>query len=197
MKIFPGAAVLLLAGCAALPGSETLGVRCHTVTPMEAWGAISGLGGDHRLLYAVHDHNRPLPSILVLEPAAEEMTIRRTIPLLGERKKFDLEGVARRESGGFWVVSEGKGPRHPNLLLAIGPGGEIERRIPLPRGMERYRTRAGLEGVASRGAGKDEIVLVAFQRTWKDDPPATAKLGLYRPHSGTWRFLHYPFGEKG
>lgn len=186
------ATLVFLAGCTALPGSEGLRVRCHTVDPLREWGAISGLGSDGDLLYAVHDHNRPVPQVLVLEPAADGMEIRRIVPLRGGTKKLDLEGVTKRPDGGYWAVSEGKGRKHPNALLAIAPDGEIQAQVTLPHGMEQHRTRAGLEGVAARGTGGDEIVAVAFQRRWKDDPPGLVKLGLYRPRSGQWRFFHYP-----
>ena len=74
--------LLALAGCATPPGSRVLTVRCHTVDPLAQWGAVSGLSMDRRYLYAVHDHNRPGPEILVLRLTSGETSIIHRLPLV-------------------------------------------------------------------------------------------------------------------
>ena len=190
--------LLVLAGCTTASGNRTLAVRCHEVGPPGRWGAISGLAWDRDGLVAVHDHNRPVPEILPLRPSPRDMTVTGSIPLQDPGGHLDLEGIARREAGGFWAVSEGSGKgRRANRLLLLSAAGRVVESIRLPEGLRPFRTRAGLEGVAARGRGPAEQVVVAFQRGWKDDPPQMLKLARYRPAQGRWEFFRYPLDSKG
>ena len=188
--------LLVLAGCATPPGSGDLTVRCHAVEPLSRWGAISGLTMDRGYLYAVHDHNRPNPEILELAPSSEGMVIRRRIPLHAPHRYLDLEGISRRQGGGFWVVSEGRG-RQKNRLLRIEADGRLSESIALPASTRIHRRKGGFEGVAVRGQGPTERVVVAFQHSWKDDPPGVVKLGRYHPAERRWYFFRYPLDAAG
>jgi len=188
--------LLALAGCATPPGSTDLTVRCHAVEPLPQWGAVSGLTMNDGHLYAVHDHNRPNPEILELAPSTEGMVIRRRTPLHGQHRHLDLEGISHRQGGGFWVASEGRG-RQENRLLRIEADGKFGESVVLPASTRIHRRKGGFEGVAARGQGPTETVVVAFQHPWKDDPPDVVKLGRYRPAERRWDFYRYPLDAPG
>jgi hypothetical protein len=50
----------------------------------------------------------------------------------------------------------------------------------------------GFEGVAAVGSGEDELVYVAFQREWQNDPPGQVRIGRYEVAAGEWTFFYYP-----
>jgi len=117
-----------------------------------------------------------------------------------ETVDLDLEGIAQRHDGGFWAVSEGVGsvddPERPvasvNLLLKIAPDGAIVDEIPLPNSVNGIQRRFGYEGVASVGSGDEELVYVAFQREWVNDPDHHVRIGRYETATGAWTFFYYP-----
>jgi Esterase-like activity of phytase len=95
------------------------------------------------------------------------------------------------------LVSEGDAEsenplQQRSLLLAATADGTVEREIPLPDAAYEQAIRFGFEGVASRGEGPDEQVVVAVQRAWNDDPKDTAKLAIYSPSQDSWSFVRYP-----
>ncbi len=188
---------VLLAACTGLAGqSEKL--ACQPIDSDLPWGALSGLAADTQppyRLYAVHDHNLSPPEILVMDTSGPKAVITHSLPVTldGRSPALDLEGIARRPSGGFWLVSEGKpAAGKPNLLLRVDEEGKIEQEIPLPPGMAGYRVKAGLEGVSAWSSGNRERVAVVFQRRWKDDPRGQVKIGLYSPAGRRWQFFRYP-----
>ena len=78
------------------------------------WGALSGLAGDphsSKLAYAVYDSYYKESRILVLDPSRKPAKITDELVLLdgGATLDLDLEGIAAREDGGFWIVSDGAG----------------------------------------------------------------------------------------
>ncbi len=187
-----------LTGCSTLPSEPGNHVSCMPIESNLPWGAISGLTADrhHRnRLYAVHDHNLKPPEILRLEISSTGAAITRSIPITRNqhRVKYDLEGITQRREGGFWLASEGKPGQHrPNLIVRTDAQGKVLEEIHLPPELERYRVKAGFEGIASSGKEQDEQVVVVFQRPWKDDPKGQVKIGQYWPSSGQWRFYRYP-----
>lgn len=182
------------------------------------WGALSGLAydlTDAGVLYGVHDSFYRQSRIYRLhdgQPATigAEMVLRDAGGMLAAVEPdlvngdltvdLDLEGIATRREGGFWVVSEGAGtvgdPKRPvtsrNLLLQVAADGTIEAVYTLPASTDARQVRFGFEGVTAVGQGEDEAVFVAFQREWADDPADHVRIGRFTPHSGEWAFYHYP-----
>ena len=173
-------------------------------TPI-AWGALSGLTADRAqpgLLHAVTDSFYAHAKILTIDatqtPAriiAETVVTRDGRPAAN----LDIEGIAARAGGGFWLVSEGNPERQegalPDLLLRVSATGAIEREVRLPEAIARHALRFGFEGVAVVGEGADETAWIAVQREWKDDPKGLAKILRYRVADDAWSVLHYPLGE--
>lgn len=197
--IFIGLTAGLLGGCNSLSTRQEYGIYCSSIKADVSWGAISGLAADQtdpHTLYGVHDHNLPDQEIYVLKLSSRPVVvITRIIPVRknGQMPDYDLEGITRREQGGFWLASEGKpGRRLPNLIVRVDDRGQVLEEIPLPARLSPYRTKAGFEGVTVDGAGADERVTVVFQRRWKDDPKGMLKIGRYRVHDRQWQFFHYP-----
>ena len=166
------------------------------------WGALSGLVADPddpSRLYAVSDSAYAVSRIFTLDVAAQPAAITGHLDLVkdGAPAGYDLEGIALRDGGGFWLVSEGD-PEAENplqqrsLLLAVAEDGTVEREIPLPDAAYEQAIRFGFEGVAAWGEGADERVVVAVQRAWEDDPKETAKLAIYAPAEDSWSFVRYP-----
>jgi DNA-binding beta-propeller fold protein YncE len=166
------------------------------------WGALSGLAADPadpNRLYAVSDSIYAISRIYTIDASERPARITAYVDLSkdGVPTGYDLEGIALRPAGGFWLVSEGdpesESPlQQKSLLLAATPGGIVEREIPLPDAAYEQALRFGFEGVASRGEGADEQVVVAIQRAWNDDPKDTAKLAIYSPAQDSWSFVRYP-----
>jgi Esterase-like activity of phytase len=166
------------------------------------WGALSGLAADPsdlNRLYAISDSAYGVSRIFAIDASAWPARITDYVDLTmdGAGAGYDLEGIALRAGGGFWLASEGD-PEQENplqqrsLLLAVADDGTVEREIPLPDAAYEQATRFGFEGVASWGEGDDERVVVAIQRAWQDDPENTAKLAVYAPATDSWGFVRYP-----
>jgi sugar lactone lactonase YvrE len=171
------------------------------------WVAISGLAGDPDdadTLWAVSDSFLAQAYVYEIDVSSGRGVIVDRIPVGGvgltDRLKgdFDLEGIAAREEGGFWLASEGRtgaaSTSRPNLLVRIDDDGTIEQTVELPATLVSKATSSGFEGLAVTGtsAGDDEVVWVAFQREWADDPVGRVKLGRYDVEAGVWTFAHYP-----
>ncbi len=176
------------------------------------WGALSALALDPAHAgrgYSVHDSFYRHTRIYTLDLGASPARIDGEIPLrdadgllaavapdlvaASGAVNLDAEGLAVRDGGGFWLVSEGSGSAAtPNLLLAVAGDGAIGQVVPLPASTAARQIRFGLEGVAAVGAGSAEQVYVAFQREWQDDPSGLVRIGRYTPADGSWRFFHYP-----
>lgn len=157
-----------------------------------AWSAISGLAlGADQKLYAVPD-SAFRPSRIFTISRDEPLRIESSLSL---GKNFDLEGIAIRPGGGWWVVSEGAGSAGQstatkNLLVQVNADGSIAREIELPAAVNAGQVQFGFEGVAVSSDGSQ--VFVAFQREWTDDPARKVKIGQYTVATGEWRFFHYP-----
>lgn len=183
------------------------------------WGALSGLATTRHgeeTTYAVHDSFYDKSRIFVMDvkdrPAeiAREIVLRDTMGRLTAVQPtlvnadgsvhLDPEGIAVGHGGGFWIASEGRGTvgdakrpfETPNLLLKVAENGVIERVVTLPAAVDARQVRFGFEGVASVGAGEDEVLYVAFQREWAGDPKGHVRIGRYAVATGAWTFYYYP-----
>ncbi len=161
------------------------------------WGALSGLAADPNdagKVYAVSDSFYDKARLFTLDVSRHPATITTYVDLKGgSAKQYDLEGVALRKAGGFWLASEG----HPkkemaHLLLQVSADGTVEKEIGLPDALVAQAERFSLEGVAEYEVDGEPRVVVAFQREWKDDAKGLTKLGVYNPADGRWGFVHYP-----
>jgi hypothetical protein len=166
------------------------------------WGALSGLAADRNIagrLYAVTDSFYAEPRILTVDATTTPARIvaATTVRRAGRAaENLDLEGIAVRPGGGFWLASEGNPERQggalPDLLLRVSALGDIEEEIRLPEAIARHAMRFGFEGVTVTGSGESETVWLAVQREWRDDPRGRVKILSYRVATGAWGVYHYP-----
>ena len=71
--------------------------------------------------------------------------------------------------------------------------GVIKEEIGFPAELLAGETRFGAEGIAKLG----DVLWVAMQREWKDDPEGTVKLLSYDIKSKEWGGVRYPLEKKG
>ncbi|MDP2355677.1 MAG: esterase-like activity of phytase family protein [Beijerinckiaceae bacterium] len=169
------------------------------------WGALSGLTADPQAagrLYAVTDSFYSEAQILTIDATQTPAQIISSMTATRDGKPaadLDLEGVAMRSGGGFWLVSEGnperKGGALLNRLLAVSASGAIEAEYLLPELIAKHAVRFGFEGVTATGSGSDEVIWMAVQREWKDDPKGLTKIIRFRPSTKEWGVYHYPLGQ--
>lgn len=166
------------------------------------WGALSGMVADNddaNTLYAVPDSFYKQSRIFKLDVSAEPALIKEAIVLKkdGATVDYDLEGIAQREDGSFWLVSEGKGnDSRLNKLILAAADGTVQEEIQLPEAVKAKRIKNGFEGVAVVGSGSSEKVVIAFQREWQDDPAGLVRIGVYSPADASWKFAYYPLDAK-
>jgi hypothetical protein len=77
----------------------------------------------------------------------------------------------------------------------VASGGAIEEVVTLPTTTNNRQVRFGYEGVASVGSAGNEVVYVAFQREWTNDPENRVRIGRYDTVSDEWTFFYYPLEE--
>lgn len=175
------------------------------------WGALSALSADKDdadKLYTVHDSFYQQSRIYHVDVSARPAKISGETVLNkdGATVNYDLEGLAQRSDGSFWLASEGAKNAgdpafKPNLLIEAAADGTVVREIRLPASVDARQKGNGYEGVAVTGAvGVDEQVYVAFQREWTGDPAGHVRIGVYTPADDSdptveedeWKFFYYP-----
>lgn len=105
---------------------------------------------------------------------------------------MDMEGIALDGEGGFWIASEGRSDRLvPHAIYHVGADGAIEDYIALPEELLAVERRFGFEGITR----VDDMLYVAVQREWRDDPANHAKVLGYDLGSEEWSVIHYPLTE--
>ncbi len=171
-----------------------------------AWGALSGVAADPSepgKLYAVIDSFYAQAQILTIDATKSPAEIVASVTVTengAPMPNIDLEGIAIRTDGGFWLASEGR-PKddRPNRLIRVAADGAVQEVVVLPDSIVADATNSGLEGVAVVGSGDAETVWAVQQRPWKDDPEGTVKLIAYTPATQEWGIVRYPLEtpEKG
>ncbi len=170
------------------------------------WVAMSGLAGDPAdsdTLWAVSDSFLGQAWLYRIDVSVNPAIIGERIAIggidVGDKGlgDYDLEGVAARPEGGFWLGSEGRtnsGSSRPNLIIRTDASGNVLDSVSLPDSLVANATSSGIEGVAVTGtaANGDEVVWIVMQREWADDPAGKVKIGRYDVATGTWTFAHYP-----
>jgi DNA-binding beta-propeller fold protein YncE len=161
------------------------------------WSALSGLAaGEGSTVYAVPD-NVFSPSRIWTLDIGRRVKVQSALTLTkeGAPASYDLEGIAVRPQGGWWVVSEGAEDfgqvgLTKNLLIRLEADGSVAEEIELPDAVNQQQRSNGFEGVTTDADGSQ--VYVAFQREWGDDLPGFVKIGRYTPAAHEWAFYHYP-----
>lgn len=173
------------------------------------WGALSGAVADldkPGRLYVVSDSFYSQGAIYVVDATQTPARIIEKHVVTQDGKPvagLDLEGIAVRPAGGFWLASEGNPDREKNptnsQIVRVDEKGVLQEVIELPEDLKKHATRFGFEGIAVTGNGDNETLWIAVQREWKDDPKGHTKILSYKPASKTWGALHYPLDtpEKG
>ena len=148
------------------------------------WVALSGLAGDpdgEDDMWAVSDSALGQSYVYRVDVSDHPAVITERLAIGGtdvsdqETGDFDLEGIAARPEGGFWLASEGRtdlDSSRPNLLVRAASDGTVVDAVRLPEAVVAGANSSGFEGVAVTGreAAGDETVWVAVQREWGGDP---------------------------
>jgi hypothetical protein len=186
---------------AATPAYPTLMSSDSPAGPPIAWGAISGTSANRKQagrLHAVTDSVYATTRILDIDTKFTPALITGALTVTKDGKAFgyDAEGIAERADGGFWLASEGDPDKKPaplaNLLVRLNAKAEVQEEIALPAELAQHATRFGFEGVTVTGSGDQEVVWLAVQREWKNDPKGMTKILRYTPATKAWGVFHYP-----
>lgn len=167
------------------------------------WGAISGLSpapGEATTLYAVSDSAFATGRIYTIDASTSPAVITDALDVSEARptvagaesqiaENLDLEGVAARADGGFWLANEGKTGADNSLIRTDGDG-LIQERIELPEDVAAGLGKNGLEGIAVQGVGSTETVTVVLQRALEGE--TAARIGRYDVAAQTWTWFGYP-----
>ena len=160
------------------------------------WGALSGMVADADrpgILYAVSDSvyaNQAGIYTIDATQTPARITAKTVVTRNGfPAQKLDLEGIALIPGGGFWLASEGRTDRLvPHALYRVDARGEIREEVAIPAELAATETRFGFEGATLVG----DVLWLAVQREWKDDPAGMVKLVAYDTRAKTWGAVHYP-----
>lgn len=167
--------------------------------PLIGWAALSGLAaGEGATLYAVSDSVlSAAPTIYTIDAAQTPAMITSAMVVTrggDAAQKLDLEGITADGEGGFWLASEGRSDRLvPHALIHVDAEGKIIEEVPLPEVLLDQEIRFGFEGVAKVG----DVLWLAIQREWQDDPAGMVKLLAYNTADKTWGAVHYPLDAAG
>jgi DNA-binding beta-propeller fold protein YncE len=169
------------------------------------WGALGALSADPSdpaRLWTATDAAYAVTQLLSLDVSGygegSPAVIDRAVTLTedGEPVGLDVEGVAARADGGFWLGVEGA-TGADSAVVRVDAEGAVQERVALPADVVTGLGKQGIEGVAVQGTGADEQVWVALQRGLTTDDggaAGTARLGRYDVASDTWDWFAYPLG---
>ncbi|MEM7720841.1 MAG: esterase-like activity of phytase family protein [Pseudomonadota bacterium] len=161
---------------------------------LTGWGAISGqVMAEDGTIFAVADSFYGMqPTIFHIDVSETPARIVDAIRVTREGQPaqlFDMEGIALDGDGGFWIASEGRSDRLvPHAIYHVNGDGSLEDYIALPEELLAVERRFGFEGITRVG----DMLYVAVQREWRDDPDNHAKVLGYNLESEEWSVIHYP-----
>lgn len=161
---------------------------------LTGWGAISGqVMAEDGTIFAVSDSFYGMqPTIFHIDVSETPARIVDAIRVTREGQPaqlMDMEGIALDGEGGFWVASEGRSDRLvPHAIYHVGADGAIEDYIALPEELLAVERRFGFEGITR----VDDMLYIAVQREWRDDPENHAKVLGYNLETEEWSVIHYP-----
>ncbi|WP_420344574.1 esterase-like activity of phytase family protein [Paenirhodobacter sp.] len=164
------------------------------------WGALSGLAADPEkpgTFYAISDSAYGAqPRIFTIDATTHPARITAALSVTRDgapAQLLDMEGIALDGKGGYWIPNEGRSDKMiPHGILHLDAKGAIKEQIGLPDELALAQTRFGFEGIAKVG----DVLWMAQQRPWKDDPKGQTKLVAYDTKSKEWGAVGYPL-EKG
>lgn len=160
---------------------------------LTGWGAISGqVMAEDGTIFAVSDSFYAMqPTIFHIDVSQTPARIVDAIRITREgapAQLFDMEGIALDGDGGFWIASEGRSDRLvPHAIYHVGADGALEDYIALPNELLAVERRFGFEGITRVG----DMLYVAVQREWRDDPANHAKVLGYNLETEEWSVIHY------
>lgn len=160
---------------------------------LTGWGAISGqVMAEDGTIYAVSDNFYGMqPTIFHIDVSETPARIVDAIRVTREGQPaqlMDMEGIALDGEDGYWIASEGRSDRLvPHAVYHVGADGAIEDYIALPNELLAVETRFGFEGITR----VDDMLYVAVQREWRDDPANHAKVLGYNLETEEWSVIHY------
>lgn len=160
------------------------------------WGALGALSADPddaNRLYTATDNAYGPARILGVDISQTPAVIDTELPITdaGADLTLDIEGIAARPGGGFYLAVEGEeGP--DNQVVVVDADGAITERISLPEDVSAGIGSQGLEGISIEHAGDDERIWVAVQREVEGDPAGVVRLGRYNPADQQWAWFGYP-----
>jgi hypothetical protein len=161
---------------------------------LTGWGAISGqVMAEDGTIFAVSD------SFYAMQPTIFHIDVSQTparivdairVTRAGQPAQLmDMEGIALDGEGGFWIANEGNSAELiPHAIFHVGADGAIEDAIALPPELLAVERRFGFEGITRVG----DMLYVAVQREWADDPENHAKVLGYDLAAEEWSVIHYP-----
>jgi hypothetical protein len=166
------------------------------------WGAMSGLTADPEkpgILYGVNDSFYSMqPTIFTIDAnqTPAKITAATRVTRGGAPAQLmDQEGITTDGEGGFWIASEGRTDRLiPHALYHVNAKGQIKAQVAFPAELASVEKRFGSEGVTKIG----DMLWVAIQREWGDDPAGQVKLLAYDTKEKKWAgAVRYPLEPKG
>jgi sugar lactone lactonase YvrE len=160
------------------------------------FAALSGAVADAEkpgMLYVVSDSVLSAqPSIYTIDATTKpaRITSKLVVTRGGDAaQKLDLEGITLDGEGGFWLPSEGRSDRLvPHALYHVDADGKIVEEVAFPEALLPSEIRFGAEGITRIG----DVLWVAIQREWKDDPAGQVKLLGYDTKEKKWSAVRYP-----
>lgn len=165
------------------------------------WGALSALSADPTdpdVLYAASDSAYKPGRVYTVDVSGTPAQITSVVDVrnaAGTRENLDIEGLAARPEGGFWLASEGStGPT--NALVRIDADGVVQQTVSLPSDVTAGLKNWGLEGVSIAQGSENETLYVALQRPLGTGvsgatPEATTRIGRYDTVTGEWTWFGY------
>ncbi|MDM7830207.1 esterase-like activity of phytase family protein [Cellulomonas edaphi] len=163
------------------------------------WGALGALTPDRAdatHLWSATDAAYADTRLLSLDVSKTPVVIDRAVRVTegGAGVTLDVEGIASRPAGGFWLGVEGA-TGAGNQLVRTSDAGAVEERVSLPAEVAAGLDKWGIEGVTTLSDDAGEHVWVALQRGLSTDPgglAGTARLGRYDVATQAWTWFAYP-----
>ncbi|HEY1135330.1 MAG TPA: esterase-like activity of phytase family protein, partial [Nocardioides sp.] len=165
------------------------------------WGALSALSAhptDPDTLYAASDSAFKPGRVYTVDVSGSPAVISSVVDVTnasGTPQNLDIEGLAARPEGGFWLANEGAtGPA--NSLVRIDAAGVVQETVPLPTDVTTGLRNWGLEGVSIAQGFANETLYVALQRPLGTGvagatPEDTTRIGRYDTVTGEWTWFGY------